>query len=53
VFGVVDRHGLRWIEFPLPAVRVSVLAYLTGAASEHQGSHYAGLKDEHVLWMHG
>ena len=48
----VARLGEPTVEFPLPAVSVTVLAYLSGAVSGHQGRYYVGLKDDHVLWMH-
>ena len=48
----VARLGEPTVEFPLPAVNVTVLAYLSGAVSGHQGRYYVGLKDDHVLWMH-
>jgi hypothetical protein len=49
----VARLGEPTVEFPLAAVSVTVLAYLSGAVSGHQGRYYVGLKDDHVLWMHG
>ena len=48
----VARLGEPTVEFPLPAANVTVLAYLSGAVSGHQGRYYVGLNDGHVLWMH-